>query len=434
MAPTTQESGNELLHLDPAKVRAGSNVRFNLKKSRIDDLAEDITNEGGIHTPVEVTPIEGVDGYDYDLVKGFYRHAAALKLNAEGAGLTLPALVYTPTDELALINRQVSENVQREDMSPMDIANTVKRLLELGVPRAVIRKRFARPQGRKTLTVQPASNAFLNMHVAFLDLPKSIQEKIHDGRLGTKAAYELTRVSPDRREAILERAEAERQAAIDFEDKLESKYQEQESKVTEAQKAAETVQTAAEVAVQAAAAAKARHEEARAGLKAVTITDTQYKKLPAAEQKTLKKRTDAAKEEMKEAEKAVSAAEADAKKLTAKAETAAELAARKMKELAEARKARPVKAATEKGKGKKGVSQEDIKRQTEKEAGQPVALKGNQIVQLIESLAVPAYPTVKAVCETLIEAIAGRIDEKVALRRLGEICKEPNAPKARKAS
>lgn len=79
--------------------------------------------------------------------------------------------------------------------SPIDEALEIRRLIQQGVSKMEIRKMFARPGGRKGFKSMPVSNSFINMRLSFLDLPKAIQEKIHDGRLGVAAAYELTKVT-----------------------------------------------------------------------------------------------------------------------------------------------------------------------------------------------------------------------------------------------
>lgn len=239
--------------LDPTEILAEDNSRFGLKKIRVARLAEDILAAGGVQVPVEVEAMEADEaGHTHRLISGFYRHAAVTKLNEQGAGLKLPVFLRD-VEGSARIKTQVRENVEREGLSPMDEAVTIRRLLDSGVPRSEIAKTFARPSGRKGLVMQPASNAFLNMTMSFLDLPKAIQEKIHDGRVGVAAAYELTKVPPDKRQLVLDRAEKDRQALLDREEREEAKYVTAETKAQAAQTKAQELaaladQTAAELA------------------------------------------------------------------------------------------------------------------------------------------------------------------------------------------
>jgi hypothetical protein len=45
------------VQLDPSKVLADDNTRFNLKATRIASLAENIIEQGGVIEPVEVEPL-----------------------------------------------------------------------------------------------------------------------------------------------------------------------------------------------------------------------------------------------------------------------------------------------------------------------------------------------------------------------------------------
>ena len=210
-----------LQQLDPGVILADENSRFGLKRLRLDTLVQSSLEMGGVNTPVEVEPLDTpVDGKQYRLTAGFYRHAAVSELNdKQAAGLTLPAIVKPIGDAGLRLRRQLAENMERENQSPMDKAIAIKKLVDLSVPKVEIRKIFSTPGGRKGLVLQPASNAFINMTLSFLDLPKAVQEKIHDGRVGVAAAYELTKVHPEKRAAVLERAEQERIKTIEAEDK-----------------------------------------------------------------------------------------------------------------------------------------------------------------------------------------------------------------------
>jgi ParB-like chromosome segregation protein Spo0J len=245
----------QITQLDPQTVLADDNSRFGLKQSRIDTLAEAILEAGQVNDAVEVEPLtEPVEGKQYCLTVGHYRHAAVLALNAQGAGMTLPAIIRVRS-AVDRLKRQVSENLDRENQSPMDQAVAMKRLLDAGVSKMDVRKMYSKPGGRKGNKVQPLSNSSLNMTISFLDLPKSIQTKIHEGLVGVGAAYELTKVPPDKRAAVLERAEAERISALEAEEKADEKFLAAEAKKEEANKKQqdlEAEQTAAKAAFEAA--------------------------------------------------------------------------------------------------------------------------------------------------------------------------------------
>lgn len=250
----------QIVQLDPSDVLADDNSRYGLKGPRIEALAANILTTGGVLSPVEVSIIGHTKNGSphYRLTAGFYRHAAVTLLNArDKAGLTLPAIVRTPADAGERLMHQISENVEREDMSPMDTAVAIKRLLDVGMGKPDVRKVFARDgrgagkaKGKNGAAVQaqPLSNAMLNIFLAFLTLPKAIQGKIHDGSVGVAAAYELGKVPPEKRQAVLERAEADRAAELAKEEKDEERYLASQKKAVEAKEKADEAVKAVEVA------------------------------------------------------------------------------------------------------------------------------------------------------------------------------------------
>jgi len=170
------------VYLDPAKVLADDNTRFTLKPSRVQSLKDSILSQGLILEPVEVEELTGDKAHTHRLTSGFYRHAAALSLNAEEKmGIELPCIVRDHLEGAARTTRQLAENMERENQSPMDRAVAIKKLLDQEVPRVEIRKIFSVTGGRKGNQTSPMSNAMLNIYLNMLELPKTIQGKIHGG-------------------------------------------------------------------------------------------------------------------------------------------------------------------------------------------------------------------------------------------------------------
>src|SRR6266852_77829 len=150
------EATGALLHLDPAVILADENTRFNLKESRIQSLAESILTQGGVMEPVEVekiTPDMEVavpNGQKYRLTVGAYRHAAVTLLNkTQAAGLLLPAIIRPAGTPAERLRRQLAENMERENQSPMDQAIAIRKLLQVGLDKMAVRTIFAVPGGRK---------------------------------------------------------------------------------------------------------------------------------------------------------------------------------------------------------------------------------------------------------------------------------------------
>ena len=409
-----------ITQLDPRVLLADDNSRFALKETRIETLAADILDKGGVMSPIEVEPLETpVDGKTHRVTVGHYRTAALLKLNSEGAGLLMPCIVNPLGNVVLRLKRQLSENMERENQSPMDQAVAIKRLFDAGVPKMEVRKMFSRPGGRKGLRVQPASNSFINMTVSFLDLPKPIQEKIHDGRVGVGAAYELTKVPIEKRASVLEQAEKDRQSQIDREEKDEEKYLASEKKASEAKsKQDEAEKYLADLKAKQEAALvelKARGEAAAEAYRAAKL------KIDDAAAKA------AAAEKLKEAEKASQAAEraaADLTKQIAKAEvktlTAAQQAAKRAKELKDKREA--TKKGNTKVKDQKGVGPQQVKKAA---AQQGVATDGRVLLnatemrQVIKDLGLPSgYPKVQAIGLAIWSCFESKITDKALFKQL----------------
>jgi ParB/RepB/Spo0J family partition protein len=401
-----------LLHLDPAVIEAKDNTRFGLKQSRIESLSNSILAQGHVLEPVEVEAVDGGGGYR--LTTGFYRHAAVTALNATGAGMTLPAIVRSTSSPVERTKRQLAENMERENQSPMDKAIAIKRLMDAGLSRMEVREIFATPGGRKGTKVQPASNSFLNIHLNMLELPKAIQTKIHEGLVGVQAAMELTRVPAERRAEVLERAESARTKALEQEEREEERLLAQEQKDAKAKEAhdkmqaevmaaSEDAKAAAQVLAQAGEAAKAAHTTA------------------------IGKHADAA------AKKAAQKAFQEAEKVRVKAEETADAAQKVYETLnkkfvqqttSQAEKAAKLKEARAKTPAVKGVSPTDVKKAANETGASTnfVPLVKAEIVKLVNALALPGgSPKVIAIAQVLIRAFAGEITESETHKELVKI-------------
>jgi len=435
-------AAEKLVQLDPTKVQADDNIRFALLPHRVDAMAESILARGGIQSPVEVEKLaEPVNGFTHRLTAGFYRHAAALKLNTEQqAGITLPAIVRQPVDALDRLNRQISENKDRENLSPMDEAVAIKRLFDAGVSRADVRKLFSRPGGRKGLAMQPASNAHINMVLSFLDLPESVQAKIHDGRVGVAAAYELTKAAPEQREAILARAEDMRQKQLAREeraDELEAKREEMAAARTGRVNAAKA---AMEAAIAEHEAAQAAQKEAYAAKKEVSTIGREEERIGKAqgldspkpftewtpeEKEAFAGKVTAAKKAAHEADKRLSKATKERDKAERAYKAVAEPAVK------EAEPTPPAAKPAAKGKAKSAVSQTDIKKAAaETGAGKPVALNAADARAAAAELAKSRFAKVKAIGQVFAKLLAGELTPKAAETDLGVITGERKTQKA----
>lgn len=416
MAKKGEVSSGNMIQLDPAVILADDNTRFGLKESRVASLAKSILDRGEVLEPVEVETIaDAKNGHAYRLTTGFYRLAAVTLLNTtQGAGLTIPAIVRPIPTAQERLRRQLAENMERENQSPMDTAVAIKKLMDQGLTKMEVREIFSRPGGRKGAKTQIASNSFINMHLSFLDLKKGIQTMIHEGLIGVAAAYELTRLPADRHEEVITKAKALREKALEQEEKDEERILAQEAKKAEQQKKRDAIQT--EVT-----AAETKHTTAQASFTAATETAksaylaTQGKFADAKAKKV-------AQNAFKEAEKNRLAAEADLD-LAKKEHEEAQMKFTKHETLA-ATKAQALKDARAKATTtKKGdaVGPSDVKKAAASAGASTnfVALNASEMRNVVKELALPgSNEIVKAIGESLVRCFAGEITDKELYKTL----------------
>ncbi|GGM92660.1 chromosome partitioning protein ParB [Thermus composti] len=160
----------------------------------LEELAQSI-REKGLLQPLLVRP----KGEGYELVAGERRYRAA-----QMAGLQeVPALVRDLSDrealELALV-----ENLQREDLSPLEEARGYQALLEMGLTQEEVAKRV----GKARSTVANA--------LRLLQLPLEVQEALEAGAITAGHARALLMLEPEDRlwglREILEKGLSVRQA------------------------------------------------------------------------------------------------------------------------------------------------------------------------------------------------------------------------------
>jgi len=121
-APTTGPSSLKLSQLQPGKYQP----RTRMDEGSLYELAESIRNQG-VMQPILVRPVPGAGAKtrQFEIIAGERRFRAA-KL----AGLDeVPVLVREVADEAAAVMSLI-ENIQREDLNPLEEAQGLKRLVD----------------------------------------------------------------------------------------------------------------------------------------------------------------------------------------------------------------------------------------------------------------------------------------------------------------
>ena len=164
---TSEESSTIRVDLiDPSPVQP----RSYFDDRSLNELAMSI-RENGIVQPVLVRP----NGLRFELVAGERRWRAA-----QVAGLQeIPAIIREiPSDkvlELALI-----ENIQREDLNPIEEARAYKKLIEtVGLTQESLAQRVGRDR------------SYITNYIRLLRLPDDLQQLVHEGKLSAGHARTL---------------------------------------------------------------------------------------------------------------------------------------------------------------------------------------------------------------------------------------------------
>ncbi len=172
-----------------AKVEAGR-IRYNLAKNVrataeqfsgkvFEGLVESI-RENGILQPLLVRPIATVNEtqeHDYELVCGHRRLHAAIELKLE----EVPVLIRDMTAEQCLAARVV-ENLQREDVHPLDEAYAIGDLHDMGMETAAIANKIGK------------SPSYVAKHASLRDLESSLAKWFREDRIWLGDAISLSRL------------------------------------------------------------------------------------------------------------------------------------------------------------------------------------------------------------------------------------------------
>jgi ParB family chromosome partitioning protein len=111
--------------LKVAVLRAGKyQPRTRMDEGALNELADSIRTQG-VMQPILVRPLDGKDAGKYEIIAGERRYRAA-KLAGLGE---VPVLVREVPDESAAVMALI-ENIQREDLNPLEEAHGVRRLLD----------------------------------------------------------------------------------------------------------------------------------------------------------------------------------------------------------------------------------------------------------------------------------------------------------------
>ena len=173
---TRARGGDELAQLPVSAVRPGKyQPRTRMDEASLAELAESIRSRGMIQ-PIVVRP---VGDSQYEILAGERRWRAARLASLE----RIPALIREVPDEAAL-GIGLIENIQREDLNPMEEASGLKRLVE---EFKLTHEEVARAIGRSRVGVT-------NL-LRLLDLAPAVQALVREGKIDMGHARALLALS-----------------------------------------------------------------------------------------------------------------------------------------------------------------------------------------------------------------------------------------------
>jgi len=163
-APPAKLPGDELAHLPLDLLQRGKyQPRVDMRQESLEELAASIKAQGVIQ-PIVVRAIDGATGASqrYEIIAGERRWRAA-----QIAGLpTVPAVIRKVPDEAAIAMALI-ENIQRENLNPLEEARALERLIsEFGITHqqaadAVGRSRAAVSNLLRLLELAPEITAYV---------------------------------------------------------------------------------------------------------------------------------------------------------------------------------------------------------------------------------------------------------------------------------
>ena len=158
--------------------------RKEFDREKLDELAQSI-KENGVIQPIIVrqSPVIG-----YEILAGERRYRASLL-----AGLTsIPAVVKQLSDQ-EMIVQSIIENLQRENLNPIEEARAYESLVEKGFTHAEIADKMGK------------SRPYISNSIRLLSLPEPILSEVENGKLSQAHARSLVGLNKEQQDYFFQR-------------------------------------------------------------------------------------------------------------------------------------------------------------------------------------------------------------------------------------
>ncbi len=150
--------------------------RLSYEEDSLTELADSI-REHGVLQPILVRPV----GSEYELIAGERRWRASRMAQRE----TIPAIVVEFDDETAL-EISIIENLQREDVSPLEEAAMFRKMTDLGYSVRQLAQKIGKDKG------------YVENRIRLADAPPDVRELVSVRKDTISHAYELMKISDER--------------------------------------------------------------------------------------------------------------------------------------------------------------------------------------------------------------------------------------------
>ena len=166
-------NNNEIKQINLSEIRSNPyQPRTYFNEDALNELAESIKIHGVVEPIIVKKSIKG-----YELVAGERRTKASRIAGLE----TIPAVVKDFTDQ-EMMDIAILENIQREDLSPLELAEGFKKYIETtGMSQDDVAKKFGK------------SRSYITNALGLLNLPTPVKEKINNKEISASHARVLSK-------------------------------------------------------------------------------------------------------------------------------------------------------------------------------------------------------------------------------------------------
>lgn len=184
----------DLIRLHPTQLRPDpANPRRAFSEAELEDLAASIA-ERGVQQSLRIRPLsplpptdDAYPGQAHLIISGERRWRASMKVLAAGEwpeGQTIPCIIASPEDEAEALEDALAENMVRQDLNHMEMAEGFEKLAQAGRENADI----ARAVGK--------SVGFVQQHRRLVRLDPVQQKAVADGTLSLHDALRILSGKP----------------------------------------------------------------------------------------------------------------------------------------------------------------------------------------------------------------------------------------------